>query len=59
MIRYRVVQKDTVAENMANEESQEMLQQLSAAFPDKKYEVEEYQHILPEYKGIGHDPDLH
>jgi len=44
---------------MANEESQEMLQQLSAAFPDKKYEVEEYQHILPEYKGIGRDPDLH
>jgi hypothetical protein len=59
MIRYRIVQKDTVCEGMLIDGAQETLQQLESAFPDKKYAIEDYQYVSPEGKGIGRDPDLH
>ena len=44
---------------MDENEVREALQMFQSANPKKTYEIEEYDYIPPEGKGMGRDPDLH
>jgi hypothetical protein len=59
MIKYRIIQKDIVADAMDELEASEILQMFIANNPDKKYCTEEYEWINPEGKRYGRNPDLH
>ena len=59
MKKYRIIQKDILCDGMEKNEALETLQMFQSNTPDKKYEIEEYDYIPPEGKGMGRDPDLH
>ena len=65
MIKYRIFQNDAlglgrqVCDGMLKIDAQSLLMQLRSTYPDNYYEIEEYNFVPPEGKGIGRDPDLH
>ena len=65
MLRYRIFQNDglglgrQVCDGMLEIEARELMFQLQDTYPDNNYEIEEYNFVPLEGKGIGRDPDLH
>ena len=59
MIRYRIIPKDTVCDVMLDTEARALMMQLKDTNPDNSYEIEKYNFIPPEGKGIARDQDLH
>lgn len=69
MKRYRIILYDigpswqivpnTVCEGMLDTDARDLMMQLQNINPNNSYEIEEYNLIPPEGKGIGRDPDLH
>jgi len=48
-----------VCDGMMYDDALLTLQQLQDTNPDIEYEIEEYNYVLAEHKGLGRDPDLH
>jgi len=59
MIRYRIIHTNMVCDGMMYDDALLTLQQLQDTNPDIEYEIEEYNYVLAEHKGLGRDPDLH
>ena len=59
MIRYRIIHTDMVCDGMMYDDALLTLQQLQDTNPDIEYELEEYNYVPAEHKGLGRDPDLH
>ena len=58
MIKYRIVSKEPVVENMDHEEASNCLMTLRELYPENTYAIEEYNWSV-ESKRLGRDPDLH
>lgn len=65
MIRYRIFHNDDlgmgrqVCDGLLDFEARDLVMQLKNTYPNNDYEIEKYNLIPPEGKGIGRDPDLH
>ena len=65
MIRYRIFHNDDlgmgrqICDGLRDFEAHDLVMQLKNAYPNNDYEIEKYNLIPPEGKGIGRDPDLH
>ena len=58
MIRYRIIEKQTVTEGMSEHEAAEMLMALRESDPKKFFDVEKY-NWSTDGNRLGRDPDLH
>ena len=58
-VKYKIIRKDIVCDNMDGNVAQETLAQLRDCNPNIEYEVIEYDFVPPEAKRMGRDPDLH
>jgi|TARA_B110000259_G_scaffold179855_1_gene219853 hypothetical protein len=58
MIRYRIIEKQTVTEGMSEYEAAEMLMTLRDSDPKKLFDVEQY-NWSTDGNRLGRDPDLH
>lgn len=59
MIKYRVIERQTIWDGMDKTEATEMLIALRSTKPNQRFDMEEYNWIAPEGKRLGRDPDLH
>jgi|TARA_R110002072_G_scaffold181369_1_gene337598 hypothetical protein len=58
MIKYRIFSKETLIDNMDQEEALTCVEMLRQNNPDTLYDIEEYNWSHVE-KRMGRDPDLH
>ena len=58
MIKYRIFSKETLIDNMDQEEALTCVEILRQNNPEKQYDIEEYNWSHVE-KRMGRDPDLH
>jgi hypothetical protein len=58
MIKYRVFSKETIVDNIDQEEASTIVEMLRQNNPDTLYDIEEYNWSHVE-KRLGRDPDLH
>ena len=59
MIKYKVINKEVLADNMDLEQALMTIDMLRASNPDVSYDIEDYVWINPEDLRLGRDPDLH
>jgi len=59
MIKYRVINKEVLANDMDLEEALMTVDVLRANNPDVIYDIEDYNWMPPKTKRLGRDPDLH
>jgi len=59
MIKYKVINKEVLADNMDLEQALMTIDILRANNPDVSYDIEDYVWINPENLRLGRDPDLH
>ena len=58
MIKYRIFSKETLVDNMDQEEALTCVEMLRQNNPETQYDIEEYNWSHVE-KRMGRDPDLH
>jgi hypothetical protein len=58
MIKYRIFSKETIVDNMDQEEALTCVEILRQNNPENQYDIEEYNWSHVE-KRMGRDPDLH
>jgi len=58
MLKYRIIEKQTVTDGMSEYEAAEMLMALRDSDPKKLFDVEEYNWSAVANR-LGRDPDLH
>ena len=59
MIKYRVINKKVLVEDLNIEEALMTIDVLRANNPDVIYDIEDYNWVNHEGKRLGRDPDLH
>ena len=59
MIKYKVINKEVLADNMDLEQALMTIDMLRASNPDVSYDIEDYVWINPDNLRLGRDPDLH
>ena len=60
MLKYRIIKRDIVAEQLTATDAAEILMMQQDADPSGKYDVEQYEWTEPAfYKRLGRDPQLH
>ena len=59
MIKYRVINKEVLANDLDLEEALITVGALRANNPDVTYDIEDYNWNPPKKKRLGRDPDLH
>ena len=59
MIKYRVINKEIVADVMNIDEALMAIDVLRANNPGMTYDIEDYDWTPADKKGFGRDPDLH
>jgi hypothetical protein len=60
MIKYRIIKKDVVVDQLTADDAQELLMMQQNADPQSVYDVEQYEWNDPAYyKRLGRDPQLH
>ena len=59
MIKYRVINKEIIANDMDLEEALMTVEVLRANNPDVTYDIEDYNWTPVEQRRLGRDPDLH
>ena len=58
MIKYRIFSKETLVDNMDQEETLTCIAMLRQNNPETSYDIEEY-NWAPDGNRLGRDPDLH
>jgi len=59
MIKYKVINKEVLVDNMDLEQALMTIDMLRASNPDVSYDIEDYVWINPDNLRLGRDPDLH
>ena len=59
MIKYRVINKEIIANDMDLDEALMAIEVLRANNPDVTYDIEDYNWTPAEHRRLGRDPDLH
>ncbi len=60
MLKYRIIKKDVVIDQLTSDDAQELLMMQQNADPQSVYDVEPYEWVDPAYhKRLGRDPQLH
>ena len=59
MIKYKVINKEVLVDNMDLEQALMTINILRANNPDVSYDIEDYVWINPDNLRLGRDPDLH
>ena len=59
MIKYRVINKEIIANDMDLDEALMAIEVLRANNPEVTYDIEDYNWTPAEHRRLGRDPDLH
>ena len=59
MIKYKVINKEVLVDNMDLEQALMTINILRANNPDVSYDIEDYVWVNPDNLRLGRDPDLH
>ena len=59
MIKYRVINKEIIANDMDLDEALMAIELLRANNPEVTYDIEDYNWTPAEHRRLGRDPDLH